>query len=333
MEERDAIVVGARCAGSTLALSLARRGWDVAMVDRDSFPSETVSTHLIFPNTLARFASLGVLDTLNASHDVPMLGFRIIAHGHEIAGRFTPVEGFEGAAAPRRVALDKAILDTALAAGVDGRFGEKVVDLIGAGTDESPVTGVVLESGERIGAKYVFGADGRASTVAARLGIQKERPLAGEVSYLLAYWQGLENDGFATSDIGADGVVSRWAGEDGVHLLVSWGGPELTKGTKQERMQRSLEVLHRFPRTVDPDALERAEMVSDLIVAPETMMRGYFRRAAGPGWALVGDAGHFKHPGTAQGISDAVEQAVHVAEGVSGADPGLDDYEAWRDER
>jgi 2-polyprenyl-6-methoxyphenol hydroxylase-like FAD-dependent oxidoreductase len=333
MEEKDAIIVGSRCAGSTLALSLVKRGWDVALIDRDTFPSETISTHLIFPNTLARFESLGVLDSLRASHDVPMLGFRIIAHGHDIAGHFTPVEGFEGAAAPRRVALDKAILDTALAAGVDGRFGERVVELIGAGTDESPVTGVVLESGERIGAKHVFGADGRASTVAARLGIEKERPLAGEVAYLLAYWQGLENDGFATSDIGADGVVSRWAGEDGIHLLVSWGGPELTRGTKEERMRRYLEVLHRFPRTVDPGALERAEMVSDLIVAPETMMRGYFRRPAGPGWALVGDAGHFKHPGTAQGISDAVEQAVYVAEGVSGADPQLDDYEAWRDER
>src|SRR5947208_2539671 len=98
MEEKDAIVVGARCAGSTLALSLASRGWGVALVDRDSFPSETISTHLIFPNTLARFASIGVLDTLHASHDVPTLGFRIIAHGHDIAGRFTPVDGFEGAA-------------------------------------------------------------------------------------------------------------------------------------------------------------------------------------------------------------------------------------------
>ncbi|MDX6637646.1 MAG: hypothetical protein QOJ01_1157, partial [Solirubrobacterales bacterium] len=46
-------------------------------------------------------------------------------------------------------------------------------------------------------------------------------------------------------------------------------------------------------------------------------MRGFFRRAAGPGWALVGDAGHFKHPGTAQGIGDAVEQAIHVADALS----------------
>jgi flavin-dependent dehydrogenase len=77
VEEKDAIVVGARCAGSTLALKLARAGMDVAVVDRDAFPSETISTHLIFPNTLARFEELGVLDTLRARHEVPMLRFRI----------------------------------------------------------------------------------------------------------------------------------------------------------------------------------------------------------------------------------------------------------------
>jgi 2-polyprenyl-6-methoxyphenol hydroxylase-like FAD-dependent oxidoreductase len=62
-------------------------------------------------------------------------------------------------------------------------------------------------------------------------------------------------------------------------------------------------------------------------------MRGFFRRASGPGWALVGDAGHFKHPGTAQGIGDAVEQAVWVADALSGSSPGLSGYEEWRDER
>jgi len=332
--EKDAIVVGARCAGSTLALSLAERGLDVALVDGASFPSETISTHLIFPNTLARFEQLGVLDTLLAAHEVPLLEFRILALGHDVGGRFTPVGGFDRAAAPRRIALDQAVLDTALGSPrVAGHFGERVVDLIGAGTDDDPVAGVVLENGERIGARFVFGADGRASTVAAKLGIEKERPLSGNVAFLFAYWKGLENDGYATSHIEGDGVVSRWAGEDGVHLLVGWGPPELTRGSRAERMTRYRELLARFPETVDPGALERAEMVSDLITAPESLMRGYFRKPAGPGWALLGDACHFKHPGTAQGISDAVEQAIRIADGVSGADPELAGYEDWREER
>jgi 2-polyprenyl-6-methoxyphenol hydroxylase-like FAD-dependent oxidoreductase len=63
------------------------------------------------------------------------------------------------------------------------------------------------------------------------------------------------------------------------------------------------------------------------------MLRGYFRPAAGAGWALIGDAGHFKHPSTAQGIGDALEQAHHVAGALLGADPALSEYEGWRNRR
>jgi 2-polyprenyl-6-methoxyphenol hydroxylase-like FAD-dependent oxidoreductase len=43
----DAIVVGARCAGSPTAMLLARNGHRVLLVDRATFPSDTLSTHLI----------------------------------------------------------------------------------------------------------------------------------------------------------------------------------------------------------------------------------------------------------------------------------------------
>lgn len=333
MNEADAVIVGARCAGSTLACVLAKRGWDVVLVDRDVFPSETISTHLIFPNTLARFDELGVLDALLAAHELPMLDFRIVGFEHEIAGRFTPVGGFDRCAAPRRCALDKAILDTALGAGAQGRFGERVVDLIGSGTADDPVAGVVLEGGDRITAKWVFGADGRASAVAGRLGVKKTRPLQGEVAYLFAYWRGIPDDGRATSEIRGDAVVNRWAGEDGSCLLIAWGDSQFTRGPKDERYRRYLEQLGRFPGTIAPGTLERAEMISDVVVAPESLMRGFFRAPSGPGWALVGDACHFKHPGTAQGIADAVEQARYLGEALSGPQASLDGYERWRDER
>ena len=333
MEERDAIVVGARCAGSTLALTLARNDWDVLVVDQDTFPSETISTNLIFPNTLARLDQLGILATLRAGHELPMQGWRLVGLGHENAGRFTPVDGFDGVAAPRRASLDKAIVDTALAAGAEGRFGEKVSGLIGTGTEADPVAGIVLDGGEEIRSRWVFGADGRASTVAARLGIEKTRPARGDVAYLMAYWRGIPDDGYATSEITETEVVNRWAADDGLHLLIGWGDAELTRGSREERLERYMALLRRYPGTIDPEALERAEMVSDLIVAPESLMRGFYRTPAGPGWALLGDACHFKHPGTAQGIGDAVEQAIHVADAVSGSDPTLAGYEAWRDER
>ena len=329
----DAVIVGARCAGATLALALTQRGWDVLLVDRDTFPSDTVSTHFLFPNTLARLEQLGVLDTLRARHELPLLGFRIVGLGHETAGTFTPVDGFDRAAAPRRSALDMAVLDTALAAGARARLGERVTGLVGAGSDDDPVRGVVLASGERLHARWVFGADGRASTVAGRLGLPKQRPQAGEIAMLFAYWRGLPDDGYGTLDLGREAGVSRWAVEDGLHLLVAAGRAELTRGSREERLRRYLDTLRRFPAAIPPGALENASVVSPLVVAPESLMRGYFRPATGPGWALVGDAGHFKHPGTAQGISDAVEQALHVADALSGSRASLDGYERWRDER
>ena len=91
---------------------------------------------------------------------------------------------------------------------------------------------------------------------------------------------------------------------------------------------RTVEEFRRGPQRL----VEAAELVSPVVGAPETMMRGYYRAASGPGWALVGDAGHFKHPTTGQGIGDALAQAEHVAqELLDGGD--LAGYEQWRADR
>jgi 2-polyprenyl-6-methoxyphenol hydroxylase-like FAD-dependent oxidoreductase len=333
VNEYDAIVVGARCGGSTLANALARRDWSVLLVDKDEFPSTTVSTHGLWPPGLARLDQFGVLDRLLAKHELPMYQSRIRGLGHEVLGGFTAVDGFEHAAAPRRIVLDEAGVEAALAAGATGRFGDRVVELIGAGSEEDPVQGVVLENGDRIKARWVLGADGRASTVARSLGLPKERPMRGEMSFAYAYWRGIPDPGYGTFHIELDRVLTSVSVEDDLHMLIISGPPEMVRGSKAERKRTYLEYVRRFPETISQDALDRAELVTDVVVAPESLMRGFFRKPAGPGWALVGDACHFKHPGTAQGIGDALEQAVYVAEGLSGADPQLEGYEAWRDDR
>lgn len=333
MEQHDAVIVGARCAGSTLAIELARRDWDVLLVDRTRFPSTTISTHGLWPNGLARLERLGVLDRVRSKHELPLYRSRIRGLGNEITGAFTPVDGYDRAAAPRRVVLDQAGIDTALAAGSGGSFGERVVGLLGSGTHEDPARGVVLASGEQIGARLVVGADGRGSTVANLLGVKKERPLRGEIAMSYAYWTGIPDDGYGHMQIEYDRVLNRVPVEDGLTMLIANGPADLTHGSTAERARKYLEFVRRFPETIEPSLLDRAEMVTEVAVAPEPLMQGFFRKARGPGWALVGDAGHFKHPGTAQGISDACEQAAHVAEALSGPDPGLDGYQVWRDDR
>jgi 2-polyprenyl-6-methoxyphenol hydroxylase-like FAD-dependent oxidoreductase len=330
MTSYDAIVVGARCAGSVLAARLARAGWHVLLVDSATFPSDTVSTHFLFPNTLHRLEALGVMDRLRSGHDIPRLlwGWRVL--GHEVAGAFTAVAGETRLSCIRRVTLDAALTGEALAAGAVGRFGERVDGLIGTGRPGDPVRGVILAGGEAVRAPWVFGADGRRSTVARALRIEAVRRQAGDLAFLFAYWTGLPATDWFRMDVREDLSLIRSPCEDGVHLLVLGGRPSLVRG---DRTAVYLAGIRRFPATLNPLLLDRATMISPVVVAPEPMLRGFFRMASGPGWALVGDAGHFKHPVTAQGIADAVEQAWFVADAVLGADPDLDSYQAWRDAR
>ena len=315
-----------------LATALAQRDWDVALIDRDTFPSTTVSTHLIYPNTLARLERLGVLDTLRSQHELTFASHRLVALGHEIAGRYTPIEGFDLGLAPRRIALDKAGVDTALAAGVKGLFGTRVVDLLGTGSQDDPVRGVHLADGREIEADWVFGCDGRGSVVAGKLGLEKERTQRGELAFSYSYWSGIQMDEpVSTLQINLDEMLYHGPVEDGLYLVIANGVPDLAQGTKPERERKYMEAIRRFPETLDPRLLDEAEMVTEVTVAPETLMRGFYRRPTGPGWALVGDACYFKHPGTAQGIGDAVEAALYVADSLSGADGTLDGYEEWRD--
>ncbi|MEJ8640397.1 hypothetical protein WKI68_01050 [Streptomyces sp. MS1.HAVA.3] len=57
----DAVVVGARCAGAPTAMLLARKGYRVLLADQATFPSDTVSTHLVHPPGLAALDRWGLL--------------------------------------------------------------------------------------------------------------------------------------------------------------------------------------------------------------------------------------------------------------------------------
>ncbi|HEV2858517.1 MAG TPA: NAD(P)/FAD-dependent oxidoreductase [Solirubrobacterales bacterium] len=327
----DAVVVGARCAGSPLAARLAEQGWSVLLVDREPPPADTLSTHMVFPNTLARLRELGALERIEAEHRLNPVRYAVRILGAEAVGEFTPIDGFDRMCAITRPVLDKALLEIAVAAGAEPRFGERVTGLLGAGSDEDPVRGIVLEGAEEIEARWVLGADGRASTVAKLLELEKERPLAGEMAFMFGYWRGLpESDRFFI-DVIEQGSLAAVPCEDDLTILVLGLAPELTKGDQAQHQRQFCAGAGNFD-WFDPAQLEAAEQVGPLRVAPETMLRGFFRQPTGPGWALVGDACHFKNPSTAQGISDAIEQSLYVAGELLDGE-SLDGYEAWRDDR
>ena len=316
-EQYDAVVVGARCAGATAATVLARAGWRVLLVDRNQFPSDTVSTHQLFPDSLELLDQLGAGERLRAAHRLRPVRYSWRVLGHAVAGGFTARGGYDRTCSIRRVTLDAVLVDTALAAGAEPRFGTEVHELLGSGTDADPVRGVVLRDGERISARWVLGADGRTSTVARRLGVPAGQPRRGEMSMLFAYWEGLPDSDWCQIDVHERLALMSAPCEDGLHLLSINGPTDLTRGSAIAREQAYLSALRQFPATLNPRLLHQGHQVSPVVAVPETMLRGFVRPGTGPGWALVGDAGLFKHPVTAQGIGDALAQGSYVGHALS----------------
>ena len=118
----DAIIVGARCAGAPTAMRLARRGYRTLLVDKATFPSDTLSTHIVWPHGAEIMDRWGLLDRLAAT-GCPPIARRLVFHVGPFAltGGVTDTNGGRGGFCPRRTVLDKLLVDAAVEAGADLR--------------------------------------------------------------------------------------------------------------------------------------------------------------------------------------------------------------------
>jgi flavin-dependent dehydrogenase len=162
----DAIIVGARCAGSPTAMLLARKGYRVLLVDRVTFPSDTVSTHVVHPLGVASLARWGLLDRMLATGCPAINTYAYNFGPFTLAGTPGTPES-PVSFCPRRTILDKILLDAAAAAGAEIREGFTVDEVVVEG---DAVVGVRGHSADGIAveelARIVVGADGRRSRVA-----------------------------------------------------------------------------------------------------------------------------------------------------------------------
>src|SRR3954469_13407024 len=175
----DVIVVGARCAGAPTAMLLARKGYRVLMVDRATFPSDTVSTHVIHAPGVAALRRWGLLDGVVGTGCPPIEKYSFDFGPFTIAGTPRPSDGISTAYAPRRTVLDKILVDAASAAGAEVREHFIVEDVVVEGGDVVGIRGHG-EGGRTVfeRARVVIGADGRNSHVAKAVGPRQynERP-------------------------------------------------------------------------------------------------------------------------------------------------------------
>jgi flavin-dependent dehydrogenase len=332
----DAIVVGARCAGAPTAMLLARAGYRVLLLEKGQTGTDTLSTHLLHQPGVAALARWGLLDQVRATGCPPLENVVYELADIRLEGCARGVEGQRAGYAPRRYVLDAILARAAVAAGVELREDCRVTGLLRDAAGR--VTGVEGRYGElpfTEHAPLVVGADGMRSTVArlAQAPFTASDPLLTCAYY--TYFAGVP------ADLELYEAPGSWTAavptNDGLTLVLAYFPQPRFTEVRTDAVRHYLQHV----RATAPALYERLGGR-----APAERLRGtgdqqnYFRQAAGPGWALVGDAGHHKDSITARGISDAFLQAEALVRHVTGKltgdpaqlDAALRDFGSERDE-
>ena len=331
----DAIVVGARCAGSPTAMLLARKGHRVLLVDRATFPSDTLSTQIIWQSGVSRLKSWGLLDKLIESNCPSVTKFTMDLGDFPLSGWGPPTDGVSDSYGPRRTVLDKILVDAAAEAGAELREGFSVQEFL---TDRDRVTGV--RGRERNGstvtekARVVIGADGRHSPLARAVQAPVYNDTSSLSCFYYAYWSGVRVDGYEDYWPGRQFILTVPTNDDLVLIVMGMPHSE----------------FHTFRSDIESNYMKTVDLVPGLAERVRAGRReerfygtgdlsNFFRRPCGPGWALVGDAGYCKDPITAFGISNSFRDAEFLAQaidaGLCGRQPleeALAGYERRRNE-
>ncbi|HEX6201544.1 MAG TPA: FAD-dependent monooxygenase [Thermoanaerobaculia bacterium] len=333
----DAVVVGARVAGAATALLLARRGLSVLLVDRAAAPgSDTLSTHALMRAGVLQLRRWGLLDRLVAT-GAPPVRRTVVHYGDEIEVVDVREKAGVGALyAPRRTVLDPLLVAAAAEAGVEVRYGVAVDRLLWRGGRVAGVAGTTRDGAPFAArARLVIGADGHRSLVAREVAAPLTWRGTAAGAFVYGYWPAAGADGY------------EWFYRPGVSAgIMPTNGGEVCFWVGTSR-QRFLGELGGDPRRAFARLLAAAAPEVAGRYAPERRrgrlhgwagVAGWQRRPWGPGWALVGDAGAFRDPLSAHGMTDALRDAELLADAAAAALGGADEaralagYERTRDE-
>ena len=327
MNRYDVVVVGGRVAGASTALLLARAGVRVVLIDRDRRGSDTVSTHALMRGGVLQLARWGVLPDVTAAGTPPIrqVVFRY-ADGEQVSVAIKPSAGIEALYAPRRHLLDRLLVDAAAAAGVEVLHETSATALL---RSPARVAGVRIRSrsgrSADLHAPITVGADGIRSTVARQVAAPLTQTGMNASACLYRYFDQLPAAGYewAYGDHAAAGLIPT---NDATCVFVGTTPARL----RSVRRAGAEQAFRQLLASAAPAFVERLAAAT-----PTSPMRGwggapgYLRQSWGPGWALVGDAGYFKDPITAHGMTDALRDAELCAEAVLAWHSGCEESSAF----
>jgi flavin-dependent dehydrogenase len=337
-EHADVIVVGARCAGSPLAALLARAGVRVVVLERAGFPSDTFSSHLFEADAISFVNRLGALERLRATGAPLVARTDTRVEDLHLAMDLPQQPDDVGAiVSVRRLLLDTILAEAAAQAGADVRTGARVTGLL---EEDGRIAGVRFEQAgaeSELRARLVVGADGRHSTLARLVGARMYNLTPSQRLLFWAYFEGADPGAEPTflSHRWGERFILAIPSDSGLYQVLLW--PEQSE---RERFQSDRDgAFLDHARACEPvaDALVGARRVGKTMGA--FRWEGFFRQAAGAGWVLCGDAGHFKSPAPGRGIGDAFLQAERLATAITAALEGSDEaldlamraWGRWRD--
>jgi 2-polyprenyl-6-methoxyphenol hydroxylase-like FAD-dependent oxidoreductase len=312
MDRYDVIVVGTRVAGAATAMLLARRGLRVAAVDRARFPSDTLSTHQVQLPGVALLRDWGLLDRLAAATPASTT-LSFTAAGVTVHGAYPSVDGVHAVYSPRRTLLDSVLVDAARVAGVQLHEGFTVTELT---ADEGRISGVRghargTGAARQLCAPLVIGADGKHSSVARAVGAgtYRARPAASAACY--GYFADLPVTGGEVYQL-PDRLVGLWPTGDGLTIVYL-----AVPAAAFPALRADLDAGFRAAVGAVADLGERLAAARPAEHLRATVdLPNLFRRPAGPGWALAGDAGLVMDPISGQGIGNALRDAAALADAV-----------------
>jgi 2-polyprenyl-6-methoxyphenol hydroxylase-like FAD-dependent oxidoreductase len=319
----DAIVLGARCAGSPTAMLLAPHGHRVLVVDRAAFPSDTISTHLVQPPGVAALDRWGLLDRVVGTGCPPIDTYAFDFGPFTIVGA-PGTSDFPVAYSPRRTVLDKILVDAASEAGAEVRERFTVSELV---VEDGHVTGIRghTKGGSTVTerARVVIGADGLHSLLARSVQPEQYHDKPRLLAVYYTYWSGLPMHGRFEGYSRPDRAFAAWPTNDDLTLVIGgWPFAEFD-ANKTDIEGNYLAMFELAPSFADRI---RGAAREERFVG--TAVPNYFRKPYGPGWALVGDAGYHRDPITAQGIHDAFRDADLCATALHQAFSGARSFEA-----